>query len=140
MDITAAVLAQQAEVQGDLLNLTGAGWAWWDVPALPADLTLQVALVITSELGGVRDLVVRLAVAGPDGEYLDESGAEILIGAPQIPSPVEGQPAMQSIAVAVRARVTDTGRHTVVVFVDNEDTNRASIPFAVKLDPAAATA
>jgi hypothetical protein len=133
VDFLVAMLADSIEIEGDLVTLRNGAFAYVPVDAVPTSLELNLLLVLVAEADEVRDITIRCHVAGPDGTYVP-GGFEALVASPEVSTLVTGQPVIQPIHVPLRFVVSEEGRHTAAVFLDDEQSNRTSVPFAVVRD------
>ncbi|HJT03137.1 MAG TPA: hypothetical protein VJ757_05845 [Pseudonocardiaceae bacterium] len=125
------MVAWEADVVDGVLKITGQTGVVFP-PQLPAEITSPVVAVVENPSPDPHETtMVRISIAGPDGEPLAGSVHDYEVrwdagsppGAPRVFTIIE------QVSVAVHAE----GRYDVAVFIDNEPTPRAVTSFGVFL-------
>jgi hypothetical protein len=130
MEIVTALVANHAEIEGDKLYVSGGGWAWTTVPALPQAMVVHLALILVSEPEeDVETVLIRVFVLDPTGAAT--YGTELTATWPKPETLQLGQPIVVPVVLNVPVKATRPGRHSLAVFLDYDGTSRRSVPFSV---------
>lgn len=130
MEITAALVANHAEIEGDKLYVSGGAWAWMQVPAFPQQLLVQLAMVIVSEPDEqIPDVLIRIFVLDPAG--VATYGTELRAAWPRLETLKTGQPVVMPVVMSVPVNAKKAGRHSLAIFLDDDGSSRRVVPFSI---------
>lgn len=109
-----ALMANYAEVQGQLLYVMGGGWAFYMVDSLPGDVGGFFGASLEFDPDEAVSGVLSLSVTSPDGQPLGLLGSMVASNSPS------GEPAFAVLALPVRFAAPIAGQYRITLSIDDE--------------------
>ncbi|QIS22174.1 hypothetical protein [Nocardia terpenica] len=119
MDVVTFVIANSIEVRDELLNVEGGNFSRHEALGLPCSVIFDVGVTVAMEPGELTEsTAITLAVAGPDRQLIDGTGATLHLRE-QVDTIFKfpGEPILMNVVHQMDVPVTAPGRHTVILFL-----------------------